>query len=230
MSNQFACSFLIIIAINKLDIASSFLAETLINFPTPSTSSFKGFFARKLTSSQLYISNLQEEMIYDIENNSIIKQMTKVSICSDGTLCPYMAYYNGQATYIVSKSGKNVKVIVLDTDSEVTGTSHDKTRSISDLDQDNVVVLDGDGGLSGSVHLMKLTISTGVMSTMLSWDTVTDCGFISIKQESGQPLIFVFTHYSTFYIEHTDGSSIRLRHLGRRSQSSFGAKKIGISI
>ena len=92
------------------------------------------------------------------------------------------------------------------------------------------MVLDGDGGLSGSVHLMKLTISTGVMSTMLSWDTVTDCGFISIKQESGQPLIFVFTHYSTFYIEHTDGSSIRLRHLGRRSQSSFGAKKIGISI
>ena len=176
MSNQFAWSFLIIIAINKLDITSSLLAETLINFPTPSTSSFKGLFARKLTSSQLYISNLQEKMMYDIENNSIIKQMTKVSICSDGTLCPYMAYYNDQATYIVSKSGKNVKVIVLDSDSEVTGTSHDKTRSISDLDQDNVVVLDGDGGLSGSVHLMKFTISTGVMSTMLSWKQVTTAG------------------------------------------------------
>ena len=102
MPNKIRLVFLILIKL--LGRLLSFLTETQINFPTQQTSNFQGLFARKISKDIVYISNLQEEIQYDIISNKVLKQYTQLSTCFKGTVCPFLL---SDFSYIISKNNRS---------------------------------------------------------------------------------------------------------------------------
>lgn len=78
--SKWVLTFFIVISL-IVNVITLPLTEIQINFPTPNTSSFSGLFARKISENKVYISNLQEEMIYNIVTNTMEKQIIKPSTC-----------------------------------------------------------------------------------------------------------------------------------------------------
>ena len=148
------------------------LTEIKINFPTPNTSSFSGLFARKISENKVYISNLQEEMIYNLITNTMEKQMIKASTCSIGTQCPYMYMNEEIPTYILSKNGRKVTAIDIINSSK---DNNDNVRSVTCFDNNTGLILDGSGGsLFFYVYLSKVNLATGDITEITKWDQITN--------------------------------------------------------
>ena len=194
MSN-WICFFFISISFSITFIISA-LTETLINFPSPSISSFKGLFARKISSNKVYVSNLQEEMIYNLESNSMEKKISTPSTCSIGTQCPYLFMNGEEPTYILSKNGKVVTSIDIAHNTSITKTLNKQVRSVTFYDNSNGLILDGDGGiLWGYVYLNKVNLATGGSTEITKWDYVDDAS------------AFYSSKYSIyFFVSFNDGS------------------------
>lgn len=203
MSKSFRIMFLLFLIL--LEKTSSTITETQINFPNSQTSDFRGLFARKITKDIVYISNLQQDIKYDITTNSIIKQYTQISTCYKGTVCPFLLH----DTYIISKSGNEIKVKNLQTDTSISKNSNDKVKGIVSFDENNVLIVDGDGGSAFSyVYIEKMNIITGTLSTITSWNYSNDAGVIYLPEISRY---LIFTYYSTsnkFYYGYLNGSDL----------------------
>ena len=203
MSKSFR--IMIIFFLIFLKNTTSSLTETQINFPNTQTSDFQGLFARKITKDIIYISNLQEDIKYDITTNTVIVKYTQKSTCYKGTVCPFLL----NDKYIISKSGKVVKVKNLETDTSISKNSNDKVRGIVSFDENNVLIVDGiGGGLLSYVYVIKMNIATGSLTTIAEWYYTDDAGVIYLTEISRYLL---FTYYSTsnnFYYGYLNGSNL----------------------
>lgn len=85
------------------------------------TSTYKGYFVRKITSDKIYIGNLFEEKTYDLTTN-ISEKYYKPCICGTGTACPLIVFdSNNNPTYSVSKKDAQVQIINLNNNGTQTG-------------------------------------------------------------------------------------------------------------
>ena len=86
------------------------LSSFSLNFED--TSSYKGYFVRKITNTKVYIGNLYQEMTYDI-NTKTSDNYYIPSLCGEGTSCPLIMMENSIPTYSVSKKGETYQVVNL---------------------------------------------------------------------------------------------------------------------
>ena len=203
MSKSFR--IMIIFFLIFLKNTTSSLTETQINFQNTQTSDFQGLFARKITEDIIYISNLQEDIKYDITTNSVIVQYNQKSTCYKGTVCPFLF---PDTSCIISKKGTEVKIINIQNDTSISKHSNDKVRGIASFDENNVLILDGDGGLWSYVYVVKMNIITGSLTTITYWNQSDDAGVIYLTEISRY---LMFTYYSTsnnFYYGYLNGSNL----------------------
>ena len=190
--SKWVLTFFIVISL-IVNVITLPLTEIQINFPTPNTSSFSGLFARKISENKVYISNLQEEMIYNIVTNTMEKQIIKPSTCSIGTQCPYLFLEGEKPTYILSKKGQWVTSIDIQNNTYKDTKNNDKVRSVTKFDSNTDLILDGNGGTPGFyVYLHKVNLDSGVITTITRWDEVVDASAFYLSKYS---MYFFVSYY-----------------------------------
>ena len=185
------------------------LSSFSLNFED--TSSYKGYFVRKITNTKVYIGNLYQEMTYDI-NTKTSDNYYIPSLCGEGTSCPLIMMENSIPTYSVSKKGETYQVVNLSNNNTQSNTFGYNQMGIYQLSSEEAVI--GAKTSSDSIFsaarrdFLKINVndiySIDPNSDYFNVSQTYELGYILLNDE----YILTFSQYSTdlFYYLYLDKS------------------------
>ena len=150
-----------ILLLIQLYLISESFSMTLTSLPFSSTSSFKGLFIRKFSTSEIYIGNGNEEMRYNFLTNSRVQSFSYKSLCYAGTKCPFLVSNGSTYTHVVSGSDGKIRFMSLSSDSyKETKIDANDFRSAGQYDS-SIVFIMGAESLSASKGFGRFNVNTG---------------------------------------------------------------------
>ena len=150
-----------ILLLIQLYLISEFFSMTLTSLPFSSTSSFKGLFIRKFSTSEIYIGNGNEEMRYNFLTNSRVQSFSYKSLCYAGTKCPFLVSNGSTYTHVVSGSDGKIRFMSLSSDSyKETKIDANDFRSAGQYDS-SIVFIMGAESLAASKGFGRFNVNTG---------------------------------------------------------------------